>query len=699
MSRLSRPSRRIVSPMILLLVAVFSFGSDAQPAQEDQAAADDTFGLQEAVGIQDAGSGSLLLRTTGAGLFLRAPMLETDVAIDVTGVVARTVVRQRFRNPHDLWLEGVYVFPLPDDAAVDAMRLVVGERIIEGEIQEREQAKRTYEAAKSSGRRASLVQQERPNLFTTSVANLGPGEGVDVVIEYQQELRYDDGRFGLRFPMVVNPRYSPSSVGPGESARLGAPRIHQTEEERQTAQKNGSVLNPVNLAVTIDLGMPVVGIESPSHLLALTPTPEGSVIVQPSHGVVPADRDFVLAWRVARGEEPRAAIFRRDLGGDTYLLVWLVPPSDDAAESLRLPRETTFVLDRSGSMSGASIVQARHALLDALDRLPPGDTFNLVDFSGSARRLFEVAVPATEPYLTTARRHVQGLRADGGTEMLGALRLALRDGEGPDPIAEEGRVRQLIFITDGSVSNEDQLFDYLQQTLGDRRLFTVGIGSAPNRHFMRRAAEHGRGTHTYISSPDEVGERMGELFAKIDTPVLADLRLLVDDRESGAEGGGEIYPRRPGDLYLGEPLVFAVRSPSEPRSVRVEGWRGEVPFTRELDATSASLGPGVDKLWARRKIDALETSDSLDDEARGQAIVDVALRHHLVSKHTSLVAVDRTPVREVVEELTTDRLPLHTPSGWTPPILPTTGTTATLRLALGLLLMTLAVWWGRRGAL
>ena len=477
---------------------------------------------------------------------------------------------------------------------------------------------------------------------------------------------------------------------------MNAPRIRQSEEERRT-----TILNPVNLSVTLDLGMPVVGIESPSHLLAMTPTQGGAVIVQPADGVVPADRDFLLAWRVARGEEPRAAVFRRDLRGESYLLVWLVPPSDAAAEGLRLPRETVFVLDRSGSMSGASIVQAKRALLDALRRLPPGDTFNLVDFSSGARRLFEHAVPASEPYLTTARRHVEGIRADGGTEMLGALRLALQNGEGPGEIAEEGRIRQLIFITDGSVSNEDQLFDYLRRELGSRRLFTVGIGSAPNGHFMRRAAEFGRGTHTFIASPEEVGDRMSELFAKIDTPVLSDLRVLVDDREAGADSQVEVFPRRPGDLYLGEPLVFAVRAGTEPSRVRVEGWRADVPWGRELTVRSASRGAGVDKLWARKKIESLEVDDQLSDDVRRQGIVDIALRHHLVSKHTSLVAVDRTPARDIGEPLESERLPLNTPAGWTPPgtVLPTTGTTADLRLTLGLLLLLLAGSWGRRAAL
>lgn len=699
---------------LVILVAVMAWLAVARatPSRADGSDADAAWS-EAAVSPHECGAGSLLFRTTAAGLFVPAPLLETDVAIDVTGVVARTVVRQRFHNPHELWLEGTYVFPLPDDAAVDAMRFVVGERVIEGEIQEREAARRTYERARTAGQRASLVEQQRPNLFTTRVANVGPDEVVDVVIEFQQQLRYDSGRFSLRFPMVVNPRYTPA--GGAEPTGFGAdagdawidtsPRVHGAREadaaeagspDSQDAAGEAKLLNPVNLAVRLDLGLPITGVESASHPVLVTTHPDGGVRVEPKAGRVAADRDFVLSWRPQRGSQPRAALFRQQFDGETYVLLWVVPPDDDAAQRNRLPRETVFVLDRSGSMSGASIRQARQALLDALDRLPADDTFNLVAFNDSARRLFEQAVPAVEPHLTTARRYVKGLSAGGGTEMLGALRLAVAEGEAARPISEEGRVRQILFITDGSVSNEDQIFAYLHRQLGDRRLFTVGIGSAPNGHFMRRAAEFGRGAYVYISRPDEVAVRMGELFAKIETPVLSDLSVRFDDPAA------EVFPERIGDLYLSEPLVVAARSASGLSSVEVEGWRGEVPWVRELSLDGGARGVGVHKLWARRKIEALETRgiETRDDPGLDlrTAIVEVALRHHLVSKHTSLVAVDETPARPEGEQVRTARLPLDTPAGWTPPggILPRTGTSARSEIVLGLLLLTLAAWFGRR---
>jgi len=675
------------------------------------------------VHLGDVEGGSLLLSTEASGVYLPAPTLDTDVQMRIRGPIARVQVRQRFHNPTDAWVEGVYVFPLPERSAVDGLHMVVGERVIEGQIREREEAKQVYEQAKREGRKASLVEQERPNLFTTSVANLGPNETVEVVLHYQEDLRYDTGRFTLRFPLVAPPRYVTGDRLPpaSETVRVAStlarvagltdvaagleslpPRRPMVADAARLASPlvpplvaaDGSThgaINPVTLRVILDAGFPLAAVTSPSHHVRTVARRDGTVRVdlvpEPGQRFVPADRDFVLSWRPEVGREPGAALFTEQVDGETYALLMVVPPTAPAGER-PLPREAVFVIDTSGSMAGASIGQAKAALLLALDRLRPEDSFNIIRFASHTDALFQESLPAGPRALEMARLYVNALHPRGGTEMLPALRLAL---ETP-PV--RGAVRQVTFITDGAVADEDRLFGTIQEHLGAARLFTVGIGSAPNGHFMRRAAELGRGTFTFIGRPDEVGPRMEELFTKIDSPVLTDLAVEWSDPAA------ETWPQRVPDLYAGEPLVVAARLPGvvpgSAGSVRVSGrrrdrdWQVEERFGRLRARAGGGGFRGVSKLWARRKIAALmdqRTAGAPADVVR-QEVIDVALAHHVVSKFTSLVAVDLTPTRPAGERARTLRLPVNLPAGWSAEqmigAMPRTATPARLLLLVGL---------------
>ena len=312
----------------------------------------------------------------------------------------------------------------------------------------------------------------------------------------------------------------------------------------------------------------------------------------PGPVVVPADRDFVLEWAPAVGDAPGAALFTEQVDGETYALLMVMPPSGPV-ESRALPRETVFVIDTSGSMHGPSMEQARRALLFALDRLRPDDSFNVIRFADDTEALFQQSVPAEPRALEMARLFVGDLGAGGGTMMLPALRRALRDA--PHPRSVSAAVRQVVFITDGAVGNEAELFRAIREDLGETRLFTVGIGSAPNGHFMRRAAEHGRGTFTYIGRPDEVAPKMEELFGKIDSPVLTDVEVVWSDPAA------ETWPERVPDLYRGEPVVMAARLPSvfsgSGATVRVRGSRGDVPWAVDRALDGAERRPGRRGRW------------------------------------------------------------------------------------------------------
>jgi Ca-activated chloride channel family protein len=627
------------------------------------------------------------------GLFLKgrsgedaAPLIATEVEIRVTGHVARTRVTQRFSNPHPDWYEGVYVFPLPERAAVDRLRMTIGERVVEGEIREKEQAKRTYAAAKAEGRRAALLEQERPNLFTSSVANIGPGEEVRVDIEYQQTLHYDQGRYELRFPMVVGPRYIPAGVA--DAARI-TPAVLKPDESPE-------IHNPLTLSVEVQAGVPIGGLRSPSHLIE-TGSCAGTACRAVLRGPVPANKDFVLDWALAPGAAPAAAALIETKGERHYGLLMVAPPAPER-RAAPMPREAIFVIDTSGSMQGASIEQAREALELAIRRLGAADRFNVIEFNSLAQALYAEARPATPDNVQRAVRWVRALRANGGTEMAKALDLALDASETP------GRVRQIVFLTDGAVGNEDQLLRMIRERLGDSRLFTVGIGSAPNSHFMTKAAQFGAGTFTYIGRIDEVKEKMDALFGKLESPVLKGVRI-----DWGGAAGVEAWPKQVPDLYAGEPVMVLFSAERLGAEITVSALAGDKPWQVRVPLAAAEGDSALSVLWARERIGALM------DQLRGgaaeaeirEAVLKLALQHQLVSRYTSLVAVDRTPARSAEARLKSAGIATNLPEGWTYEgvfgelrgELPRGATSLRFDLLAGVLLLLLAaLLWRRAGA-
>jgi Ca-activated chloride channel family protein len=601
-----------------------------------------------------APDGPDLLLRGAEGFATPAPLLEVDYVLHVTGVVARATVTQRFRNPSDRWLEGVYRFPLPESAAVDGLRMRIGERVVEGEIREREAARRTYERARDAGQRATLVEQQRPDVFHSRVANVGPGVEVEVEIDFQWTLDVDSGGVSLRLPWIVAPRFGD---GEADGTTLAAAAADTT----LAATAAAGAPPEVAFAIDLDPGFPLAAIESPTHALATEQLDWHRWLVTLAEDGAPADRDFVLRWRPTPGDAPRAALFHETHDGDDYALLLLMPP-EAAAPTRRAAREIVFVVDTSGSMGGASIEQARRAVAMALGRLTPLDRFNVVAFASQTRALFPGPVPADPRAVERAVAWVEALRADGGTVMLPALARALRDdGDGPG-------LRQVVFVTDGCVGNERELFAYVREHLGRSRLFTVGIGSAPNGHFMEGAARLGRGSRVDIASPDEVGARMAALFAKLERPALTDVEIHWNDAV-------EAWPARVPDLYVGEPVLVTARIERWIGEVVVSGRLGDAPWEARLPLAPGRPGRGIEKLFGRRKIAA--RMDGLiageDPERVREAVVEVALAHGLVSRWTSLVAVERTPLRPRHEGLDAGAVATGLPAGF---VLPATATPA-----------------------
>jgi Ca-activated chloride channel homolog len=656
-------------------------------------------GSAEGPSARAATSGCFLMRRGPGQPYAVAPSLGTEVHIRVFGVVARATVVQRFRNESEDWVEGVYVFPLPEGAAVDHLRMKAGERIIEGVIREREAARAEYDRAKESGHRASLVEQERPNLFTTSVANLGPGEELRVEIELQETLAFDEGEVRLRFPLVVGPRYVPGQ--PATEASTGLGRSADTDQVADASRITPPVAGPhdgwrhgVQIDVDLDAGFPIEQVLSRYHAVVSEPSSESRYRVRLRDEEVPADRDFELAWKARPGAMPKSALFKEERDGATYALLTLFPPAGTQATQSRLPREIVYVIDTSGSMEGTSIQQARKALLLAIDRLRSGERFNIVQFNSVTTQLFPEARPVTAETRAAARDYVSALVATGGTEMADALQAALRSSDDPRI------VRQVVFLTDGSVGNEDALFGLIRQRVGDTRLFTVGIGSAPNGHFMTKAAEFGHGTFTYIGKIEEVEEKMSRLFKALESPVLTDIEVRWP-----ITAAVEAWPQHVPDLYAGEPVVLSARLTGAAEEVVVSGRRGDQPWLSSLPLAEGRTGVGMAVLWARRKVQALLDSrhEGAPEEEVRAAVIALGLEHHLVTPHTSLVAVDVTPARPADATLGSRAVPTLLPAGWSHEAvfgqLPQTATPAPLHFALMLAALTLAglLWRAGRG--
>jgi len=655
--------------------------------------------------------GSLLYKTDTVGRYIPSPTVSTDVEIKVTGMIARTTVTQEFKNKTEKWLEGIYVFPLPEDAAVDHLKMFVGERVIEGKIKQREEARKIYNKAKREGKKASLVEQHRPNMFQNSIANIGPDEMIKVVIEYQQNIQYvvsekNSGEFNLRFPMALNPRYIPGhrlgqKIAKSVSEKIevgngwGINTNQVPDASLITPPVSSKLINKVNLRVELDVGFPIDTILSAYHRVTKVNHGKGraTVTLLPDNEIEKynyADRDFNLKWKTDVGKHPRAAVFSQKNGDDFYHLLMIMPPNNSGKSLSKINREVIYILDTSGSMGGSSIRQARKALLLAIDNLSPSETFNVIEFNSTARKFFSKAVKANYRNKISAKRFVSNLDANGGTEMASALKLAFKNTNKNE--GDSSRIRQIIFLTDGSVGNENMLFGLIKRKLGNSRLFTIGIGSAPNSHFMTKAAKFGRGTFTYIGDVNEVQQKMGELFAKLDSPILKNIKI-----EYGSNTQIEAWPKQQPDLYLGEPILVAARSGEALSDISLSADMGNKKWNLDLKITQSERNEGVSVFWARKKISSLMESlyEGEDKEKIKRLVTDIALEHHLVSKFTSLVAVDVTQSRTKDNALNKYAFKTNLPKGMSHKKvfghLPKTATTAELNILIGLILLLIAL--------
>ncbi len=620
------------------------------------------------------------------------PLKHTAIEAELSGMVARVSVTQQFHNPFPEKIEAVYVFPLHQDSAVDDMEMKIGERLIKGLVKERDEAKKIYTNAKSKGHVASLLDQERPNIFTQAVANIEPGQQVTIMIRYSLTLTWKDGRYEFDVPTVVGPRYIPGAPITPEAAKampsLFPAATPQAKDLSKTPVYNATPATPTDLVpdahrisppvaregyraghdlsvtVKIHAGIPIEEIKCDTHEITID-EPEGDksrALIRLKEGTTLPDRDFAMSYRTAGETITDSVLTHTDERGKFFTIV-LQPPARVKPEQV-VPRELIFVLDTSGSMSGFPLETSKALMRKAINNLRPDDRFNLITFAGSTAIMAPKPLNNTAPNRQRALRFIDTLEGGGGTEMMKAIDTAL--GGNLDP----NKVRIVCFLTDGYVGNDQEIITAVKNHARTTRVFSFGIGSSVNRFLLSSMAQEGKGDAQFVLSHSTAEAAATRFYERIDAPVLTDLAL--DFGELAVE---EIYPSRPTDLFANQPVVIKGRyTKAGTGVVRLTGSNAAGPYQRDLtitlpeqNAENAVLAPQ----WARAKVEDLTIQHAARKEsgkphfAIKKQIIELGTTYALLTPFTSFVAVDAQHLTEG-GSATTIPVPLEIPHGISP---------------------------------
>jgi len=585
------------------------------------------------VGEDTPGCGAMLAKLPKKEKEIPLPLKHTDVKGQISGYIATVDVTQQFHNPYDEKIEAVYVFPLPQNAAINEFIMVIGERRIRGIIRERKEAEEIYREARRQGYVASLLTQERPNIFTQKVANIEPGKNIDVNIKYFNTLAYVDGWYEFVFPMVVGPRFNPPGYtdGVGAVAR-GKNGISGQKTEVQYLKPGERSGHDIAVTVDVDAGVKIEEVECKSHVINKTFTsPEKLTVKLNSLDSIP-NKDLVLRYKVAGKTVKSALVTHHDKRGGFFTLM-LYPP-ESLSYLKRAPMEMIFVLDCSGSMSGKPIAKAKQAITRALRKLQPNDTFQIIRFSNNASQLGPHPIPATPANIRKGLNYVDSLHGSGGTMMIEGIKAALDFAHDPH------RFRLVSFMTDGYIGNEVEILAAVHQRLGVSRIFSFGVGSSVNRYLLDRMAKLGKGAVAYIGLDDSAGGIVDLFYERISHPALTDVTI-----DWGNMQVTDMYPYHIRDLFVGRPVILTGRFKGNSKTtIRITGKVGdltqEIAIGVKLD-DSAVTHQGIACVWARKKIETLANQATYDNNPDlPQEIKQVALEYGLMSAYTAFIAVD-----------------------------------------------------------
>lgn len=590
-----------------------------------------------------ADSGRLAVLGGNGKIVGKCPLKHTSVSANVSGYVASVTVKQVFENPFKDKIEAVYTFPLSESGAVDEMLMKVGSRTIRGSIKKREEARQIYDEAKASGHVASLLDQERSNIFTQSVANIMPGEKVEITLRYVDLLPYESGSFSFAFPTVVGPRFIPGQ----QTGRAGTGWANDTDAVPDASRLTPHVTpqgtragHDLSMEVKIDAGVPINGIESLAHDVQIKRTGSTAQVSLRDKATIP-NKDFVLKWSVAGSALKTGYLTHRDKNSGYFTLMILPPKRVTPAQAA--PKEMIFLIDCSGSQSGLPLDKAKETMNYILDHMNPQDTFQVISFSDHLMTLFDKPRAASEEMKSNAKSFIAHLEANGGTWMAPAVERACKIP------ADGNRLRIVTFMTDGYVGNDFEILGMVRKLRGNSRWFPFGTGSSVNRMLIDGIAREGGGEPEYVllnSSGNEVGRKF---YERISAPVLTDVKL-----DFGGMPVQEVFPHQISDVWAERPLYIKGRY-TEPCSgtVTISGFASGKPYTEKLTVTlpeKESQNDVIASIWARAKVDRLMSEDyfgaqsgSVNKELKDE-IIKVALDHHIMTQYTSFVAVEESRI-------------------------------------------------------
>ncbi|GAB4302625.1 MAG: hypothetical protein Fur0025_43510 [Oscillatoriaceae cyanobacterium] len=563
---------------------------------------------------------------------LTLPLKHTEVKAQITGNLARVQVKQTFANELPEPLEAIYLFPLPDEAAINGMEIHIGSRLIKGTVINREEARKLYAQYITESRTASILEQERDNIFTQSIANIKPGEEIKVTISYTEQLKFSHGNYEFVFPMVVCPRYIPGNII-GENGDTDV--VPDASRLTPPLQHGGGGSHNINVYVEINAGLPLGRVWSPSHqIIAWQDGKLVKIKLDPSD-VMPT-KDLIVRYRLS-GEKTQATVLtqRDERGGHfaTYLIPALTYPTEEI-----VAKDVVFLIDTSGSQYGAPLEQAQALMRRLIQGLNPQDTFAIIDFANTAKKLAPAPLANTSENRRLALDYIDNLTASGGTELIKGMQAVLNF-----PEAKLGRLRSVVLLTDGYIGNDKEAIARVQQSLPEgNRLYCFGVGTAVNRFLLNRLAEVGRGLARFIRPDEPINEIVEQFCQQINNPVLTNVQVHW-------QGNGEppeIYPRLAPDLFAQEPLVLCGRKADAlPGILRISGVTAggyvyEEKLAINFSAPATEAPESIAQLWARQRIKHLTNQMLAWETTSGiEAVTATALTYHLLSPYTAFIAV------------------------------------------------------------
>lgn len=573
------------------------------------------------------------------------PLKKTEAKVNIAGVIAEVTITQVYENTGKNALEAIYIFPASTRAAVFAMQMRIGEREIIAMVQEKEKARQMYEQAKENGQTASLLEQERPNVFSMNVANILPGDVIEVELKYTEVIIPETGIYSFVFPTVVGPRYSNASADNGEDW-VANPYLKEGESPNYT----------FDIKVDINAGMPIKSLFSPSHKIDVKYMSKDKAAIhlndtQKSKG----NKDFILNYRLA-DKKIASGLLLYQGEKENYFLAMIQPPKRILPEEIP-PREYIFIVDVSGSMHGFPLSVSKRLIKTLLESLQPGDRFNILLFAGGSRVFAPEPVAAKSVNINRAVAFLDSQQGGGGTEILPAIKRAMSI-----PVSE-GVSRSFVIATDGYVRVEREAFEYIREHLGDANFFSFGIGSSVNRYIIEGMAHAGNGLPFVVTNEKEAVKKAEKFRKYISTPVLTDVNVKFE--------GFDVYDVEPlnvPDVLAERPvLIYGKWKGTATGSIKLEGNSGKKRFSKTINVTS--VAPSGDNLaikylWAREKIRLMDDYTGVspgDSDLKGE-ITALGLKYNLLTRYTSFIALD-SEIRNQSGNSTTVKQPLPLPEG------------------------------------